>query len=899
MPTPKPGGNSYKMARKSETLQLVIRAKETASKELGKVGKALDITRKRVKSLTGTVFNLKTVFVAMASSIAAGAVAKNTLATAMAFEKYETILKTITGSSQAAQESMDWITEFTAKTPYDLDQVTASFVKLSAYGFDPTDKSLKVLGDTAAGMGKDLNMAVEMFADAATGEFERLKEFGIRAKQEGDKVTFSWVENGAQMVKTAKKTQAGITTALIDIFADKYAGAMDDLSKTAEGMWSNIKDHFTMFQKAVMDADIFGYIKASLSLVLDQINKLKDEGKLDEWAKDISRKVISVFEKMLLGTAAFYDGIKPIISDIKTALLSIWESFKSLPSWVQKVGLVGAFLGGKTGKVIVAGTLISLSHIKNLAAASALVQAQLMPQELLNKLMWKPGDLDIYIKEWDEAHKELVKTTEKTGDAAKDATEPVKDFFKAFSDAETAKQKVQVLLAYLRELKEKRTIPADEVKVPKTLAPPVPAATDEAKTKSHLARLVAATKTALLILTNTYKDGEVTLQQYFDRRRELIEKQYAVEMAAMRAAAEAETDPSKRLAIEDKIFAKEETHKRTLINLTNQQIEAEKALAQKKIEIDQAMADLRLRAEGEKGGGLLQAGFDQELAEIDARHAEELQSFKDLLNEKLAAEMGYADEAAALRDVQGMQRLEKEKLLADQERRIRESQLENTRTVAGGMADIFENLYELTGKKQKEFFYLAKAAALAEAIANVAVGVTKALAQGGIMGPIMAGVVAAAGAVQIATITAQSLAAGGEIQGSSPSDTSDNIPISATAGEYMQPVKTVRYYGSQVMEAIRKRVIPREVFAGLTLPNFTIPRPAYAFAGGGPIPSQARPPRLSESDGGRAPDMQPDINIINVTDPRDIDQYLASSAGQNAILNVLSSRAESVRKVLR
>ena len=878
------------MAR-SETLKLVIRAKETASKELKKVDKALGIVRKRMKSLTGTVFNLKTAFVAMASSIAAGAVARDFLGTAMAFEKYETILETITGSSQAARESMDWITEFTAKTPYDLDQVTASFVKLAAYGFDPTDKSLKVLGDTAAGMGKDLNMAVEMFADAATGEFERLKEFGIRAKQEGDKVTFSWVENGAQMVKTAKKTQAGITTALIDIFADKYAGAMDDLSKTAEGMWSNIKDHFTMFQKAVMDADIFAYIKAGLSLVLEQINKLKAEGKLDEWAKETAEKVISMFEKMLLGTAAFYDGIKPIISDIKTALLFIWESFKSLPPWVQKVGLVGAFLGGKTGKVIVAGTLISLSHIKNLAAASALVQAQLMPQEMLNKLMWKPGELDAYIKEFDEANQEIIVTTEKTGDAAKDATEPVKDFFKAFSDAETATQKVQVLLAYLRELKEKGTIPPEEEKAPKKSAPLVPAATDEAKTKSHTARLVAATKTALLILANTYKEGEVTLQQYFDRRQELIEKQYAEEMAAMRAAAEAETDPSKRLAIEDKIFAKEEAHKRILINLTNQQTEAEKALAQKKIEIDQAMADLRLRAEGEKGGGLLQAGFDKELAEIDARHTEELQSFKDLLNEKLAAEMGYADEAAALRDVQGMQKLEKEKLLADQERRIRESQLENAETIAGGMADIFDNLYELSGKKQKEFFYLAKAAALAEAIIKTANAITGALGSPpyGLGAIAMAAVVGAMGAVQIATITAQNLAAGGKIQGSSPSDTADNIPIMATAGEYMQPVKTVQYYGSQVMEAIRQRLIPREIFTGLTLPNFTMPRPTYAFATGGPVPAQV--------PGGE--DKQPDINIINVTDPRDIDQYLASSAGQNAILNVLSSRAEAVRRVLR
>lgn len=45
--------------------------------------------------------------------------------------------------------------------------------------------------------------------------------------------------------------------------------------------------------------------------------------------------------------------------------------------------------------------------------------------------------------------------------------------------------------------------------------------------------------------------------------------------------------------------------------------------------------------------------------------------------------------------------------------------------------------------------------AIANAIINVAEGMTKALAQGGIFGPILAGVIAAFGAVQIALIRAQ------------------------------------------------------------------------------------------------------------------------------------------------
>ncbi|MDG4813775.1 hypothetical protein P8629_12270, partial [Hydrogenovibrio sp. 3SP14C1] len=85
-------------------------------------------------------------------------------------------LETIEGSQEKAKASLDWIAGFAKKTPYDLAQVTESFVKLKAYGIDPiADDALRILGDTGSAMGKSLDQAVEAFADAATGEFERLK----------------------------------------------------------------------------------------------------------------------------------------------------------------------------------------------------------------------------------------------------------------------------------------------------------------------------------------------------------------------------------------------------------------------------------------------------------------------------------------------------------------------------------------------------------------------------------------------------------------------------------------------------------------------------------------------------------------------------------------------------
>jgi hypothetical protein len=120
----------------------------------------------------------------------------------------------------------------------------------------------------------------------------------------------------------------------------------------------------------------------------------------------------------------------------------------------------------------------------------------------------------------------------------------------------------------------------------------------------------------------------------------------------------------------------------------------------------------------------------------------------------------------------------------------------------------------------------------------------------------------------------------------------DRVPVMATAGEYMHPVPTVRYYGLDVMEKIRSKSIPRDALLALAsgLPSLHRTNTSLAMQMGGivPINSQKEPVEKKE-----------DIVLINVNDPREMDTWAASSRGQHAILNVLSSRAETVRKIIR
>lgn len=65
----------------------------------------------------------------------------------------------------------------------------------------------------------------------------------------------------------------------------------------------------------------------------------------------------------------------------------------------------------------------------------------------------------------------------------------------------------------------------------------------------------------------------------------------------------------------------------------------------------------------------------------------------------------------------------------------------------------------------------------------------------------------------------QGLASGGMIAGRSPHKRADNIPVMATAKEFVMPVDSVEHYGPGFMEAVRARKLPRFANGGQVRPS--------------------------------------------------------------------------------
>lgn len=160
------------------------------------------------------------------------------------FQRLQAVLNNALGSQSAGQAAFNQILNFAKATPYAVSQITDSFNKLVNRGIKPTTDQLRSLGDIAASQGKQLDQVTEALLDAMTGEFERLKEFGIKAKSEGDKVTFTFKGVETQVDKT-EEAIGNYIFALGE--AEGVSGAMTAISQTLGGKISNLGDSFDQF----------------------------------------------------------------------------------------------------------------------------------------------------------------------------------------------------------------------------------------------------------------------------------------------------------------------------------------------------------------------------------------------------------------------------------------------------------------------------------------------------------------------------------------------------------------------------------------------------------------------------------------------------------------------------
>jgi hypothetical protein len=288
---------------------------------------------------------------------------KKAFSSTVELQDFQAQLKTATGTVQNAAVAFEALEDFASETPFQLEQSLEAFIKLTNLGLTPSEKALRSYGNTASAMGKDMVQLIEAVADATTGEFERLKEFGIKAKSEGDKVSLTF----RGVTTTIGKNAAEIEGYLIALGENEFAGAMGDRMDTLGGQVSNLGDLWNKLFRTVSEMGVGNVMSATVQVGIDALTELiaiMESGQFEteleawgvafeDWAKDFETTLGMVGD--LFGTAS-----QDWVDTSGNGFKGIIDLFKLLPAqiraWVRRIGVeisALAMYGEAAGKAIV------------------------------------------------------------------------------------------------------------------------------------------------------------------------------------------------------------------------------------------------------------------------------------------------------------------------------------------------------------------------------------------------------------------------------------------------------------------------------------------------------------------------------------------------------------------
>lgn len=277
--------NSYQAA-------LDLRVTSSGLSQAGKGLKQIEEQGGKTERATDGVGNaFKRVLAPIAAFVSVTAGLKKVTEVTRQFEIFKASLETATGSAQKAQVAFEALEDFATRTPYQLEQSVEAFVKLTNLGLKPSERALTSFGDTAAAMGKDLNQFIEAVADATTNEFERLKEFGIKASQEGDRVSFTFRGMTTTVGKNADEIQEYLTA----LGENNFAGAMERRMDTLDGALSNLGDTWDSLFRTIGDQGLGDLIEEGVrnaTNALAELESMLESGQIEQSAKVIG----SLFE---------------------------------------------------------------------------------------------------------------------------------------------------------------------------------------------------------------------------------------------------------------------------------------------------------------------------------------------------------------------------------------------------------------------------------------------------------------------------------------------------------------------------------------------------------------------------------------------------------------------------
>jgi hypothetical protein len=218
------------------------------------------------------------------------------------FEGFRAQLTAYLGDQRAANAELARLEELATGLPQSLQDLTHGFTVLTREGIGTANKEMKAFANIASANNKTLGQLAEALGDATRGEFERIKEFGVKVNKDGDK-----------FVATFQGQTLAVEDSAIDIVnsirkigekGGTFYGAAESQANTLTGAMSRMGDSVQKAFRTIGE----GGLATAIAEVADRMSKFLDNNK--KLMKDIG-------EGLAAALYAAADGAKFLLENIE------------------------------------------------------------------------------------------------------------------------------------------------------------------------------------------------------------------------------------------------------------------------------------------------------------------------------------------------------------------------------------------------------------------------------------------------------------------------------------------------------------------------------------------------------------------------------------------------------
>tara|TARA_R110000765_G_scaffold137423_2_gene236942 strand:- start:438 stop:2213 length:1776 start_codon:yes stop_codon:yes gene_type:complete len=265
-------------------------------KKLGKVSKKVNAGIKASIRGIGSVFRAtqRVGVLAVAALGGIGFAVKKAFDFELAQKQFEVLL----GSVEKAKARFQELKELSAGTPFELKNLIEASKTLEGFGLkgDKNVKALRMIGDAAAALDpqklEEMALAFgRLFTGASVGltgeptmRLLELKVLAPKTKIEIDRLSKS-AGNFDKVIALARKDMM------------RFTGGMSQLSTTGHGLFSTLKDNWTISLAAFGD-EFMDLTKNTMREFIQKLTQLRKDGSIKEWAQK-AVKSLTVVKSLL------------------------------------------------------------------------------------------------------------------------------------------------------------------------------------------------------------------------------------------------------------------------------------------------------------------------------------------------------------------------------------------------------------------------------------------------------------------------------------------------------------------------------------------------------------------------------------------------------------------------